>query len=115
MRNRGAGSKRHHKEPKGEPMEISRELNEKREDILRLAARHGATNVRVFGSVARGEERPESDVDFLVRLEPGTTLLNHAALVRELRELLGREVHVVSENALREGIKDRVVQEAVPL
>lgn len=96
-------------------MDIKALLNEKREEILRLAAKHGAMNVRIFGSVARGDAGPESDVDFLVRLEPGTTLLKHAALMRELKSLLGRDVHVVSERALRDRIKDRVMREAVPL
>ncbi len=71
--------------------------------------------MRIFGSVARGEAGPESDVDFLVCLEPGTTLLRHAALVRELTKLLGRDVQVVSERALRRKMKDRVIGEAVPL
>jgi predicted nucleotidyltransferase len=96
-------------------MGIKELLREKREDILHLAIRHGARNVRLFGSVARGDAGPQSDVDFLVRLDPGTTLLDHAALVRELKLLLGIDVQVVSEKALRERIKDRVMQEAVPL
>ena len=96
-------------------MDIRALLNEKREEILRLATKHGAANVRIFGSVARGDPGPESDVDFFVRLEPGTMLLRHAALVRELKSLLGRDVHVVSERALRERIKDRVIRETVPL
>ncbi len=96
-------------------MSIDELVKEKREDILRIASRHGAHNVRLFGSVARGDAGPRSDVDFLVRLQPGTTLLNHAALVRELEVLLGREVQVVSERALRKRIKDRVMREAVPL
>jgi predicted nucleotidyltransferase len=90
-------------------------LKEKREDILRIATRYGARNVRVFGSVARGEAMPQSDVDFLVELEPGVTLLRHAAMVRELENLLGRKVDVVSERALRERIRNRVLQEAVPV
>jgi uncharacterized protein len=96
-------------------MNIDDLLREKREDILRITSRHGARNVRIFGSAARGQAGPESDVDFLVRLEPGTTLIRHAALIRELKRLLGRDVHVVSERALRERIKDRVMREAVPL
>ncbi|MBM3302886.1 MAG: nucleotidyltransferase domain-containing protein, partial [Deltaproteobacteria bacterium] len=62
-----------------------------------------------------GEAGPYSDVDFLVRLEPGTTLLRHAALARELSNLIGRDVQVVSEKALRQRIRDRVIREAVPL
>jgi uncharacterized protein len=96
-------------------MAIDDLLRDKREDILRITWQHGARNVRIFGSVARGDAGSESDVDFLVRLEPGTTLLRHAALIRELKRLLGREVHVVSDRALRQKIKDRVMREAVPL
>ena len=96
-------------------MNISELLREKREDIIAIAAKHGARNVRIFGSVARGEEHPDSDVDFLVRFDPGTTLLTLAALIRSLEELLGLKVDVVSERGLRERIRDRVLQEAVPL
>ncbi len=96
-------------------MGINDLLKEKREDILRIASQHGARNVRLFGSVARGESGPESDVDFLVHLDPGTTLIRHAALVRELKSLLGREVQVVSDRALRQRIRDRVMREAILL
>ena len=90
-------------------------LKEKREHILRITERHGASNIRVFGSTARGDAGPESDIDFLVRLEPGTTLIGHAALIKELRTLLGCKVDVVSERGLRERIRDRVMREAIPL
>jgi uncharacterized protein len=90
-------------------------LKDKRQDILRLAEKYGAKNIRVFGSVARGAAGPESDVDLLVHLEPGVTLLKHAALVRELEGLLGRKVDVVSEMGLRERVKARVLKEAVAL
>lgn len=90
-------------------------LSAKREELLRIAARYGAGDVRVFGSIARGEAGPESDVDLLVRLAPGVTLLKHAALVRELEALLGRKVDVVSERGLRPRVRDRVLREAVPL
>jgi len=96
-------------------MTIKDVLKEKREEILLIAESYGAVNVRVFGSVARGDPGPESDVDFLVRFNPGTTLLRHAALVRELRSLLGCEVDVVSERGLRQRIRDRVMREAVPI
>jgi len=96
-------------------MSIKELLKERREEILNIAARYGARNVRVFGSVARGEADSESDVDFLVQLDPGTTLLAHAALIRCLEELLGLKVDVVSERGLRERIRDRVLQEAIPL
>jgi uncharacterized protein len=90
-------------------------IHERRQGILALAARHGANNVRVFGSVARGAARPESDLDLLVEFEPGRGLLAHAALVRELEQLLGCKVDVVSQNGLKARIRARVLQEAVPL
>jgi predicted nucleotidyltransferase len=66
---------------------------EKRRDVIRLAAAHGAKNIRVFGSVARGESSPTSDLDLLVEWEDGRTLLDHVALVQDLEELLGTKVH----------------------
>ena len=90
-------------------------LESKRDEILRIASAHRARNLRVFGSVARDEGDEKSDIDFLVELEPGCGLLEHAALIRELEELLGRKVDVVSEKGLRSRIRDRVVREAVPL
>lgn len=96
-------------------MDIGEILNEKREEILRIAERHGAHNVRVFGSVVRGESRPDSDLDVLVDLEPGRSLLDHAALQLELEELLGCKVDVVVERGLRKRIRERVLNEAVPL
>ena len=90
-------------------------IEEKREEILRIAAAHHVRNLRIFGSVARGESDEASDIDFLAELGAGCGLLNHAALVRELEGLLGRKVDVVSDKGLRQRIKDRVLQEAVPL
>jgi len=90
-------------------------LKEKREEIIRIAATHGARNVRVFGSVVRGEADDTSDVDLLVTLEPGTTLLDHAALILELEELLGCKVDVASDRGLRPRVKERVLSEALPL
>ena len=96
-------------------MDINALLQKKRDEILRIAAQHGARNVRVFGSVARGEAGPESDVDFLVELEPGRSLLDHAALLLDLEKLLGRKVDVATERSLKERIRVRVLREAVPL
>ena len=96
-------------------MGISELLEAKREEILEIAARHGARNVRVFGSVARGEATPESDLDFLVELEPGRSLLDHVALLQDLESLLGRKVDLVEPEALHWYIRDRILQEAIPL
>lgn len=96
-------------------MGIDEVLKDRREAILRIAERHGARNLRVIGSVARGEADDESDVDFLVDMEPGRSLLDMGGLLMELREVLGRRVDVVTERGLKPRIRDRVVQEAVPL
>jgi len=80
-----------------------------------LAERRGARNIRVFGSVARGEAGPESDLDLLVEMEPGRSLLDHIALIQDLEEVLGYRVDVVTEAGLRERIRPRVLREARPL
>ena len=90
-------------------------LKAHRDEILRLAARHGANNVRVFGSRARGQADRDSDVDFLVDLEEGRSLLDLGGLLMDLQDLLGRRVDVVTENGLHWYIRDRVLNEAVPL
>ena len=84
-----------------------------RTEILAAAARHGATNVRVFGSVARGDADAASDVDFLVDFEPGRSLLDLANLLVELEDLLGPPVDVVTEPGLKARIRQRVLAEAV--
>lgn len=86
-----------------------------KEEILRIAAKYGAYNLRVFGSVARGEARPDSDIDFLVDLEPGRNLLDRIALIQDLEELLNRKIDVAKPSNLHELIKDKVLSEAVPL
>jgi predicted nucleotidyltransferase len=90
-------------------------LQKKREAILDLCARHGATKVRVFGSVARGEAQEGSDLDLLVVFEEGRTLLDHARLKLALEGLLGVPVDVVSERGLAPRLRERVLREAVPL
>lgn len=97
------------------PLSIETLLKEKRSDILQIAAQHGATNVRIFGSVARGEVDAESDVDFLVTLEPGRSLLDLGELLMDLQDLLEREVDIVTEAGLRSRIRERVLAEAKPL
>jgi hypothetical protein len=87
-----------------------------RDPILRLAAQHGAMNVRVFGSVARGEAMPDSDLDLLVRWDYGRmSAWGGAELDAELEALLGRRVDVVSENGLHPALRETILREAVPL
>jgi hypothetical protein len=87
----------------------------RREQILNLAAKRGARNVRVFGSVARGDNRSDSDVDFLVDMEPGRTLFDLSGLLLDLESTLDTSVHVVTERGLRPRIRERVMAEAVTL
>lgn len=96
-------------------MGINELLDPNREEILAIAAKHGAYNVRVFGSVARGEANAKSDVDFLVELEPGRNLLDRIALIQELEGLLGRKVDVAKPENLHRYIRNQVLQEAVLL
>ena len=90
-------------------------LKTKREEILRIASKHGAYDVRVFGSVARGEAGEESDVDLLVEVGPQHSPWFPGGLIADLEDLLGRKVQVVTEDALHWYIRDRVLKEAVPL
>ncbi|MEE9295488.1 MAG: nucleotidyltransferase family protein [Phycisphaerae bacterium] len=90
-------------------------LTRNRDLILRVAARHGAGNVRVFGSCARGDAGSDSDIDLLVDLEPGRTLLDHVGLWQELQELLGRKVDVVVEGGISPYLQERILAEARPL
>jgi len=96
-------------------MDIDDLLKEKRADILAIAARHGATNVRVFGSLARGDAGPDSDVDLLVDMQPGRSLLDVSSLLVDLQELLGRRVDVVTEQSLYWLLRRRILKEARPL
>jgi predicted nucleotidyltransferase len=96
-------------------MGIEQLLKGKKDEILKIAAKHGACNVRVFGSVVRGEADEDSDVDFLVDLEPGRTLFDLGGFLMDLQDLLGRKVDLVTEAALHWYIRDRVLKEAVPL
>jgi predicted nucleotidyltransferase len=96
-------------------MNLKEVFSSKREEVLLIAARHGARNVRIFGSVARGEAGSESDLDVLVDLEPGRSLFDLGGLLMELQELFGCQVDVVTERGLRPRIRERVLREAVPL
>lgn len=90
-------------------------LKSKREEILRLARRHGVTRVRVFGSMARGDAGPQSDVDLLIDVGAEPSPWFPGGLITDLEELLGRRVQVVTERGLDVLLRDRVLQEAVPL
>ena len=89
--------------------------NSKRDEILRLAAAHGARNVRVFGSLARGEQRAESDVDLLVDLEADRSLMDLGGLLVDLEKLLGARVDVATEQMLKPRVRSRALLDAVPL
>ena len=95
------------------PMALRDRLILLRDQIQALAAAHGAFDVRIFGSVARREERPNSDVDFLVALERGRTLLDVARLEERLEQLIGRPVDVLTEGELPETVMQRLSREAV--
>ncbi len=96
-------------------MDLEALLKKKRAAILETAKRHGARNLRIFGSVARGDYDDQSDLDFLVEMEPGRHLLDHASLLLDLQDLLGRKVDVVSERGIKARMRDRVLKEARPL
>ena len=86
-----------------------------RNEILKLAQRYGARDVRIFGSVARGDDIDQSDVDVLVNMEPGRSLFDMGGLLMDLEKLLGCKVDLVTEKGLKPRIRDRVLREAVPL
>jgi len=90
-------------------------IKEKREEILRIAVKHGVGRIRVFGSAVRGEDTPESDIDFLIEVEGPTTPWFPGGLVMELEKLLGRRVDVVEPDALRQPLRETVLQEAITL
>jgi predicted nucleotidyltransferase len=96
-------------------MGLNELLREKRKEILEIAARHGAYNIRVFGSVARGEADEQSDVDVLLELGPDRSLLDLGGFLADLEDLLKCKVDVVTERGLKTRIRDRVLQEAVLL
>ena len=90
-------------------------LTGNRDDVLRIAAKHGARNVRLFGSAARGEATDASDLDFLVEMEPERSLLDLAALRNDLMDLLGREVDVVTDDSLYWLLRRKILREARPI
>jgi hypothetical protein len=96
-------------------MTIQEFLGDRRDEILRLASRHGAYDVRVIGSVARGEASPQSDLDLLVRWSDSASLLDHAALMLELECLLGKKVDIASDGWLKPAVRESIYRDAIPL
>lgn len=96
-------------------MGINELLKQKRDEILRIATLHGARNVRVFGSVARGDADERSDIDLLVDMESNRSLLDLGGLWHDLHEFLKRDIDIVTEQGLRESIRNRILKEAKPL
>ena len=91
------------------------DVNDKRERVIRIAAKHGARNVRIFGSVARGEGDPSSDLDLLVDLDPGRSLFDLGGLLMDLQEFLDCRVDVITERGLHPRLGEQVLREAIPL
>lgn len=96
-------------------MSVRQLLQSKKRQIVEIAARHGARNVRIFGSVARGTARKGSDIDFLVEMDEGRSLLDHSALILDLERLLKRPVDVASERGLRRTVRKEVLKNAIAL
>lgn len=96
-------------------MGIGEIVSSRREQILALAAKRGAHNVRVFGSVARGTADENSDIDFLVEIEQNTSLMDLGGLLMDLQQLLNRKVDIVTERSLHWYIRDKVLAEAKPI
>lgn len=96
-------------------MDLKQHLLNNRDVIIKIASKHGATNVRIFGSIARNESDEKSDIDLLVTVERGRSLLDHAALHLELTKLLGCKVDVISDRGLKERFQKKVLAEAIPL
>lgn len=90
-------------------------LCKERKQILLLAEKHGASSIRVFGSVARGDDRPDSDIDFLVEMAPGRSLLDLGGLQMDLQESLSHPVDVVTRKGLKRRLRTRVLRESRPL
>ncbi|MFB6099205.1 MAG: nucleotidyltransferase family protein [Salinibacter sp.] len=94
---------------------MNRRFHDHRGAILQLAREHGARNVRIFGSAARGDATADSDLDVLVEMEEGRSLVDHVALKQDLEDLLGQDVDVVTEKSLHPRIRERVLREAISL
>ncbi len=96
-------------------MPLNRLITNNRNAIKEIARRYNATNIRVFGSMARGDADPDSDVDILADLDTNTSLLDRIAMTQEIEDLLGRKIDLVTPDKLHRIIKDKIIKEAVPL
>ncbi|MGI0491480.1 nucleotidyltransferase family protein [Alkalinema pantanalense CENA528] len=96
-------------------MSLLEQLRQNRAAILTIADRYGATNLRVFGSVARGDDRPDSDIDLLVDLQRTWTLFDHISMMQDLEDLLKHKVDVAVAKGLKERFRDRILEEAIVL
>lgn len=96
-------------------MTLKEQLLSKKAAILEISAKHGARNIRIFGSVARGDEGPDSDIDLLIDLDKDRSLLDHAGLLLELMALMNHKVDVVTEKGLHHRHRQRVLSESIPL
>jgi len=96
-------------------MDLKNLLASRRDEILRIAASHGATHVRLFGSAVRGDATDQSDIDVLVDLEAGRSLMDHASLIIDLERLLGRRVDVVTARGLRPRVRDAILRDTIAL
>ena len=99
----------------GEQMDELQAVRLKKQEILAVTRGHGLLNVRIFGSVARGDDTPQSDIDFIVDLEKGRTLLDIGGALVKLQELLDRKVDIVTERGLHWYLRDKILKEARPL
>lgn len=90
-------------------------ITSKREEIITIAAKYNAVNIRLFGSVARGDDRPDSDIDFLVDIQKQWSLFDHISLIQDLEDLLGRKVDLIPADSIRDFCRDRILTEAIPL
>lgn len=96
-------------------MPLSDLVRAKRAEILEIAQRNGAREVRVFGSVARGDESRESDIDFVVKFDSGRSLFDHIALIQDLEDTLGKRVDVVDERGIHWFVREQVLRDSVPI
>lgn len=96
-------------------MTIKESIEAKRVEIRRIAESHGASNIRLFGSVARGESRPDSDIDFLIDVKAETSSWFPVGLIQDLEKLLGLRVEIVTERSLNANLRKTVLGEAVPI